>query len=94
DTATWHFRGFPPGYFATLQFDPAQDIPFAHFYITAPLPDQPTGTFQAHGIGFALAGVPPAGSSLNYHVQVRKPNGTIASGDDPVIDNLGPPIPD
>ena len=94
DTATWHFREFPPGYFATLQFDPAQGNPFSHFYVTAPLPDQPDGTFRAHGIGFASAGVPAVGASLNYHVQVRKPDGTIASDKDPVIDNLGPPIPD
>jgi hypothetical protein len=94
DTAVWHFLDFPPGYFTTLQFDSAEGNPFTDFYITAPLPGQPTGTFRANGIGFAEAGTPAKDSWLNYHVQVRDSTGKIVSNDDPVIDNLGPPIPD
>lgn len=94
DTAVWHFLDFPQGYFATLQFDPTQGSPFTDFYITAPLPGQPVGTFRANGIGFGMNGSPEVGASLNYHVQVRNQYGTIVSSDDPAIDNLGPPIPD
>lgn len=107
DTATWHFRGFPEGCFATLQFDSgeASPHPFADFYITAPLPGEPTGTFRAHGIGFRtkiveespqkyVVQVLDLPASLSYHIQVRDSLGVIVSTDDPLIDNLGPPIPD
>jgi hypothetical protein len=106
DTATWHFREFPPGYFATLQFGSSPDeTPFADFYVTAPLPGEPTGAFSAHGIGFRTKIVEDSPdkyaihildlpASLDYHVQVREPNGKIAGAHDPVIDNLGPPVPD
>lgn len=108
DTATWHFREFPSGYFATLQFDPLPDgaspHPFADFYVTAPLPGQPPGTFSAYGIGYRTQIIEDSPESyairvldlpelLNYHIQVRDSEGTIMSTDDPVIDNLGPPVP-
>jgi hypothetical protein len=108
DTAIWHFRGFPTGYFATLQFVDSQGEvlphPFADFYVTAPLPDQPAGTFWANGIGFRTKIVEESPeryavkvldlpATLTYHVQVRDSEGRIVSTDDPLIDNLGPPIP-
>lgn len=102
DTATWHFQKFPEGYFATLQFVPEtgpnqpdpHPYPFVDFYVVAPPPGQPGGNFEAHGIGFGMGEALDVGAQLHYHVQVRRPDGTIASNDDPIIDNLGPPIPD
>lgn len=97
DTATWHFEGFPDGYFATLQFDMPEQPPahpFSDFYVIAPQPGQPTGRFQANGIGFGTNVALKVGESLSYHIQVRDSLGQIASNDDPLIDNLGPPIPD
>lgn len=94
DTAVWHFLDFLPGHFATLQFDSTEGNPFTDFYITAPLPGQPAGTFRANGIAFGKNVNLEVGTRLSYHVQVRNQDGEIVSNDDPLIDNLGPPIPD
>lgn len=93
DTATWHFQDLPEGYFATLQIDTVTAIgPFSAYYITAPQPGQPGGTFEAHAIGFGTVDAKTP-HRLEYHIQVRRPDGSIVDDPDPVIDNLGPPIP-
>jgi len=93
DTALWHFKGFPEGYFATFQFEvaPGGAHPFVDFYVTPPQPGS-SDTFRANGIGFGV-NLDAQPTRLEYHVQVRDSDGRIVSNDDPAIDNLGPPVP-
>ena len=95
DTATWLIQGLPQNAVAVFWFEPTPGYmdpasgPFTDFIVSL---GSGTTSVRACGLGFATdPGTAPA--TITYHIRVIDENGaTLASGD-PVIDNIGPPIP-
>ena len=103
DTATWYFEGVPSNAFVCFKFGSAtaadgtlieeMDVASGPFVAFNACKDE-GGTVQASGMGF-VAAIPPYrwAKQFQYHLQVRKWDGELLAGHDPIIDNLGPPAP-
>jgi hypothetical protein len=87
DTATWHFRKLPPNAFACFRFPDKKLGPFIAF--NADRGDD-SCTVEASGTGFVMPN--PVGTQLTYHIELRDWAGNLLGSDDPIIDNLGPPL--
>lgn len=104
DTATWRFVNLPDDAFACFQFDPVTDSqgktvqgttgasgPFLAFNACR---IDGAGVVEASGMGFTAAiPVDQRPKQFTYHLQLRRWDGTFLAGHDPIIDNLGPPVP-
>ena len=104
DTATWRFVNLPDDAFACFQFDPVTDSqgnpvpgtagasgPFLAFNACRV---DGAGVVEASGMGFTAAiPVDQRPGQFTYHLQLRRWDGTFLAGHDPIIDNLGPPVP-
>ena len=104
DTASWTVSGLEDGMFVTFHFiedesgttSKNRTGPFASFFGMA---GSEAGHIRAHATGFmtgAGAHTPPASipARFRYGIRVWSAAGDPLGGHDPVIDNLGPPIPD
>ncbi len=103
DTAIWAVSGLEPDTFITFHFEKSDDHttstnrtgPFAAFIGMA---GGGNGELRAHATGFMTgAGSPTPPESIparfTYWIDVWSVQGEHLGGHDPVIDNLGPPIP-
>jgi len=109
DTATWVIRGLEEGMFVTFNFTNAADTaddtasanrtgPFSSFFAMADGGSSEERVVRAHATGFmtgAGSDTPPdpIPAQFRYWIHVWNSDGTPAGKHDPVIDNLGPPIP-
>lgn len=104
DTATWRFVNLPPDAFVCFKFGSVTDPqgkavqgtdgasgPFLAFNACRV---DASGVVEASGMGFTAA-IPAEQrpGQFTYHLQLRDWNGKLLAGHDPIIDNLGPPVP-
>lgn len=99
DTATWHIFGLPADHFVTLFFPGHPDEPLlgpfrAAFWTRAVTGDDMNEIRgSASGFGLRLNQPLATGAQITYNIQVRSADGAVVGSDDPVIDNLGEPVP-
>lgn len=90
ETATWHIEGVPQGYFVTFQF-PAFPNGMVGPFTTVNLEGNVipgSSILLASGESYNPGNI---ASPFKYSIQVRKPDGSLVSSDDPLIDTLGDP---
>lgn len=94
DTATWWFVNTPANSFACFKFESADGNHTAGPFVAFSANSGGTGTVQASGMGF-VALIPPDQwpKTFTYYVELRSWDGKFLAGHDPMIDNLGPPVP-
>lgn len=104
DTATWRFTSLPDNAFVCFKFGSVTDPqgkavqgtdgasgPFLAFNACRV---DASGVVEASGMGFTAAiPVDQRPGQFTYHLQLRDWNGNLIAGHDPIIDNLGPPVP-
>lgn len=85
--ALWYITGLPAGHFITFRFSHFHDVmvgPFSSFQVSRGL-----GTARvATGSNFAGHSPEPGHENepIHYHVRLRRPDGTVLVGKDPVIE--------
>lgn len=83
-TAIWYVQNLPPGYFVTFEFEPREGLedgmigPFDSLTVSRGLGDAQIT------IGTGFKGESP--NPYPYHVQLRRPDGSVVMGEDPVIE--------
>lgn len=83
-TAIWYVQNLPPGHFVTFEFEPVLSLedaligPFESLTVSRGLGDAQIT------IGAGLKIMHP--QKVRYHVRLRRPDGTVVTGADPVIE--------
>lgn len=93
--AIWYIQGIPSNHFVTFEFPGFENRmtgPFTHLSLSR----GDGSACLVTGIGFRVADqteVHEEVDDVTYCIQVRKPDGSLAGGEDPVIESVGPPGP-